>query len=468
MNNTIKQLFAVEYSGNPIVTRLLQHCNHIVTCGIMLFMQFSINQLLFIDSTGINSKMKSDMASSSGNKANIEFTVKKIKLLRSGVFTAIIILFMIINSAENLIVLLSMTAGYSIVAIFHGYCVLSRKQHLLNSAVLILPELIISNAFLLFINPGLLLPFTCLQTVELAVENRGLKYIYALAGTAAAGMAAGFIIRNEQKFIIYTIPAILIVILIFKLIHLQDFRNKNKYEYMKKLVDNKNKLLSTLTHELRTPLAVIKTSNELIMEERPGPINETQRTLIFSSLENTKRLNSLVENILSQVKVEFAWFSMKQQPLDIRNLIRKTAVDINPYLETKKQQLKYNYPSLMSKTIGDKRWLEQVLLNLIHNGSKNSPDNSEITISVQENEQCIVISVHDRGSGIKSREIPNVFNEFYQSTDPAKNLNEGAGLGLTIVRDIIEKHKGEVYISSLPQTGTTVSFTLPIYKGVFL
>ena len=257
------------------------------------------------------------------------------------------------------------------------------------------------------------------------------------------------------------------MLVLIKMIHLQNNSNQKKYEYMKNLVDNKNKLLSTLTHELRTPLAVIKTSNELIMEERPGPINDTQRSLIFSSLENTKRLNSLVENILSQVKVEFAWFSMKQQPIDIRNLIRKTASDIKPYLDTKKQKLRYNYPSLMSKTLGDRRWLEQVLLNLIHNGSKNSPENSELSIAVQENEQCIVVSVHDRGSGIESKEIPHIFNEFYQSTDPAKNLNEGAGLGLTIVRDIIEKHKGEVYISSLPQTGTTVSFTLPLYKGVF-
>ena len=94
---------------------------------------------------------------------------------------------------------------------------------------------------------------------------------------------------------------------------------------MKNLVDNKNKLLSTLTHELRTPLAVIKTSNELIMEERPGPLNETQKSLVSSSLENTKRLNALVENILSQVKVEFAWFSIKQQPLDIRTIIRKNS-----------------------------------------------------------------------------------------------------------------------------------------------
>ena len=88
-------------------------------------------------------------------------------------------------------------------------------------------------------------------------------------------------------------------------------------------------------------------------------------------------------------------------------------------------------------------------------------------ITVQENEQCIVISVHDYGVGINNSEIPQVFNEFYQSGDPAKDLNDGAGLGLTIVKNIIEKHGGDVYISSIPGSGTTVSFTLPIYKGVF-
>ena len=333
--------------------------------------------------------------------------------------------------------------------------------------ILISSDLAMTAVFTLFLDFFLLLPFISLQAVELILEKQKRTIITPFMGLLTVLTTTGFIIRGEIGQIPYAAGSLLSLVLLVKMIRLKDRRDNREYKYMKNLVDNKNKLLSTLTHELRTPLAVIKTSNELIMEERPGPLNETQKSLISSSLENTKRLNALVENILSQVKVEFAWFSIKQQPLDIRTIIRKTALDIKPYLETRKQTLRYHYPALLSKTLGDRRWLEQVLLNLIHNGSKNSPENSELTITVQENEQCIVVSVHDRGMGIENREISQVFNEFYQSTNPAKDLNEGAGLGLTIVKDIIEKHKGKVYISSLPRTGTTVSFTLPLYKGVF-
>ena len=398
---------------------------------------------------------------------NIRFNAKNVKLVRSFMFLTVLIIFIITENSPFRSVIIIMSILYSCMIVFFVFCGISKQDHILHSSALLIPEIILSSGFLLFINPYWLLPLVSIQAAELVMEKQRLFLIRSFIAIVTIMMFTGFIIRGEIKSSGYSIPSLLAVLILIRLIHLQKNNNNKKYEYMKNLVDNKNKLLSTLTHELRTPLSVIKTSNELIMEERPGPINETQRSLIYSSLENTKRLNALVENILSQVKVEFAWFSMKQQPIDIRNLIRKVALDIKPYLDTKKQKLKYNYPSLMTRTIGDKRWLEQVLLNLIHNGSKNSPDDSTISISVQENEQCIVVSVHDRGSGIKNKEIPQVFNEFYQSSDPSKNLNEGAGLGLTIVRDIIEKHKGEVYISSLPQTGTTVSFTLPLYKGVF-
>ncbi|MBN2628108.1 MAG: HAMP domain-containing histidine kinase [Spirochaetales bacterium] len=359
-----------------------------------------------------------------------------------------------------LAVLFLYTVGVILLHLFH-------HNHLFQNPLFIIPDALCTTIMLIGGSAFLFYPFALVLTAEIKLDRQGMLTETLFITATGGALLAGGILTGDNSLFLFLPAALMAQIAAVKLLVIQDGINKGKYEYMKKLVDNKNKLLSTLTHELRTPLAVIKTSNELIMEERPGPLNETQKSLIHSSLENTKRLYGLIENILSQVKVEFAWFTMKQQILDIRPLIKKTALDIKPYLDTRKQTLKYSYPSLLSKTVGDRRWLEQVLLNLIHNGSKNSPSGSAISIRVQENEQFIVVSVHDRGSGIESWEIPHIFNEFYQSTDPAKDLTEGAGLGLTIVKDIIEKHKGEVYISSQPQTGTTVSFTLPLYKGVF-
>ena len=358
-------------------------------------------------------------------------------------------------------------AAFSLIVLFYAFGLSSSREHIFENTILLISELLLLDLMLLFTSPFFILPFLYLYAVQLVLNERPRLVTGLFISFALVTMTTGVLIRGTYRDLILLPFLTGGLFLLVKTVEIKAVETLKAYEYMKNLVDNKNKLLSTLTHELRTPLAVIRTSNELVMEERPGPLNSTQKALVSSSLENTKRLNALVENILSQVKVEFAWFDMKRQPLDLRKIIRKTAIDIKPFLDSKQQKLKYNYPSLLSKTLGDRRWLEQVLLNLIHNGSKNSTEGAEITVQVQENEQCLVVSVHDSGSGIEKREIPHVFNEFYQSTDPARNHNEGAGLGLTIVRDIIKKHKGEVYISSIPGSGTTVSFTLPRYKGVF-
>jgi len=395
--------------------------------------------------------------------------MKSLKLIRIPLQLFVVIFFQFIYMDRILFPLLIIIGINILYYVFLLITSFFKADHLRNSSASILADILISSLFFLYINPLWLILLIIMQAVNIVFSNS--KYskplLFLLLGFSVVFMIIRFILEKDYISILLLAPSITAVILLFKEMWLVNDNRSREHNYLKSLVDNKNKLLSTLTHELRTPLAVIKTSSELILEGRPGPINETQKSLLSSSLENTVRLTSLVENILSQVKVEFSWFSMEKKALDIRPLIRRISVDIKPYLETKKQSLHYNYPGLLSKTMADSRWIQQVLLNLIHNGSKNSTEGSTLEISVKENEQCIVVSVHDFGMGIKSKEISHVFNEFYQSEDPSKNLNDGAGLGLTIVKDIIEKHGGNVYISSMLNTGTTVSFTLPVYKGVF-
>lgn len=343
------------------------------------------------------------------------------------------------------------------------------KNYRITYILLTLFDCSITLLYILFINPLLITSFIIIHILLIAYESdkasKLLVYIYIVLFFILSLINRGEVKENLNIPVIVPTFIIIIVFLNYFLDIVKKHNQEN--DYLKSLLDNKNKLLSTLTHELRTPLTVIKTSNELIIEERPGPINDVQRSLLQSSIDNTIRLTSIVDNILSQVKVEFSWFEMEKSVIDVRTMIRKVATDIRPFLDTKNQIIQYNYPGLLSKTIGDKRWLQQVFLNLIHNSSKNSPDGSRIDITVKENEQCIVVSVHDYGTGIQNHEISQVFNEFYQSTNPAKDLTDGAGLGLTIVNGIIEKHGGKVYISSIPDIGTTVSFTLPIFRGVF-
>ena len=173
------------------------------------------------------------------------------------------------------------------------------------------------------------------------------------------------------------------------------------------------------------------------------------------------RMVRFVDTILASIKIEYAWFRMDKKPMDVRSVIKKVCTDMIPFISSRDQKLKYTYPHLLSKTIADENWIQQVLINLIYNASKHIGKNGRIIISVTENEQCVVISVSDDGSGITDQEKPKIFSEFYQGSDSEDENIDGAGLGLSIVKNVIEKHNGKVYVGSVVGLGTTLSFTLP-------
>jgi len=269
------------------------------------------------------------------------------------------------------------------------------------------------------------------------------------------------ILVSDLKSLVVIIPVIFISYILEKISKEIELEMKAEIEAQQTQIDGKNKLLSTLSHELRTPLAVIKTSTEIILEERPGAINKTQRKFLTAVLDNTMRMVRFVDTILASIKVEYAWFRMNKKPMDVRTVIKKVCSDLSPFVSSRDQTLKYTYPNLISRTIADENWIQQVLINLIHNASKHVGDKGRIIISVTENEQCVVVSVSDDGSGIINQEKPRIFSEFYQGSETEDENMEGVGLGLSIVKNVIEKHNGKVYVGSVAGLGTTLSFTLP-------
>ena len=263
---------------------------------------------------------------------------------------------------------------------------------------------------------------------------------------------------------IVVVPVIFLSMLLNRVSRENESELKAEIEAQQTQIDGKNKLLSTLAHELRTPLAVIKTSSEILLEERPGPVNEIQKRFLTGIRDNTLRMVSFADSILASIKVEYAWFRMKKKERDIRPVIKKVCNDLEPFVQSRNQTLTYSYPNLLSKTIVDSNWIQQVLMNLIHNASKHIGEKGRIVVSVNENEQCVVVSVSDDGSGIINDDKPKIFSRFYQGQDieglPEDNF-DGVGLGLSIVKNVIEKHGGNVYVGSVSGVGTTFSFTLP-------
>jgi len=219
-------------------------------------------------------------------------------------------------------------------------------------------------------------------------------------------------------------------------------------------------LLSTLAHEIRTPLTIMQTTQSVLMEQSAGKLNELQQKFMESIYINTQRLITFSEQMLTFIKLGKDWEPDVTKSIDLRLLIRQVLDTLQPQLSIRKQEVSLQFPALLSHPRADEAWIRQVLINLIHNASKNTKEGGLIIISVTQDDQQIVTTVTDNGQGIELAGREALFQEFFQEReDPGQ---DGFGLGLSIVRTIIGKHHGKVYITSIPDQGTMVSFSLRI------
>lgn len=220
-------------------------------------------------------------------------------------------------------------------------------------------------------------------------------------------------------------------------------------------------MLATLAHEIRTPLTIMQTTENVLMEQIAGPLNARQKKFMESIFINTHRLITFSENMLTLLKLERDWQPDLSKHIDLRLIIRQVADTMQPMLLVKHQQITYSFPSLLSRPKADEAWIRQVLINLVHNASKHTDEQGTILITVTQDDQQVVVTVTDTGHGLLGGEREALFKEFYQENKNPKEFQDGFGLGLSIVRAIIERHHGKVYITSTKEMGTMVSFNLP-------
>jgi|APSaa5957512622_1039677.scaffolds.fasta_scaffold18688_2 signal transduction histidine kinase len=273
----------------------------------------------------------------------------------------------------------------------------------------------------------------------------------------ANSTAPTLVIRQILMMILFLTIGLLINRYIKKL-RADDLKN---IKALNRQIRSKNLLFSTMSHELRTPLTMIQSAASLLIEERPGKINEMQRTFLQTVDRNTTRLIDLTESILTRIKIETTWLKLNSQKIDIQTVIRDVINQVDPVIHQEDKSIDFTHPKLLPSINGDYNWLSQVMINLIHNAKKNIDIGGKIFIHVKENEQFIVVSVSDNGTGVDDKNKSLVYDEFYSENKHSNVAVEGIGMGLAIVKFVIEKHGGKIYMGSIAGLGTTFSFTLP-------
>ena len=242
----------------------------------------------------------------------------------------------------------------------------------------------------------------------------------------------------------------------------QMIKNEELYNNNIKIEENKNKYLVNLSHELRTPLNVISSTNQLLLElsKKDDIKSDKLAYYIDISERNCNRLLNLVNNILDNTKLQSKMYTLNLKEVDIIYLVEETSLTLIDYIKSKSIELIID-PEVEEKIIlCDDYEIERCIVNLVSNAAKFTPEGGNITITIKDLDDKVMISVLDTGVGIEEKYHKTIFDRFNQvDNDESKG---GSGLGLSITSKIVELHKGEIYVESKVGEGSNFVIILPV------
>jgi hypothetical protein len=231
----------------------------------------------------------------------------------------------------------------------------------------------------------------------------------------------------------------------------------------------KDEFLANMSHELRTPLNSILGITEILQEEMYGEINPKQKQFL-ETLENSGRhLLSLINDILDLSKIEADKIELALVPVKIELLCSTSLTFVKQFAQRKKIKLQCQLPSLLPTLEVDERRIRQVLINLLNNAVKFTPEGGTVTLSATVTDERtppdalpqVRIAVEDTGIGITPENLGKLFQPFVQIDSALNRRYDGTGLGLALVKKIVELHGGTVGVTSQPNIGSCFFFTLP-------
>jgi signal transduction histidine kinase len=231
---------------------------------------------------------------------------------------------------------------------------------------------------------------------------------------------------------------------------------------LKRFDQAKSDFVDIASHQLRTPTTGFKGYMSMLLEEDFGPLNPEQRRAIQMCYDNTERMVSLIDNFLDITKIEAGKLDLNKQKVQIEDLIEEAFKILKFTAERKKLYLKFESPKeKLPELLVDPQRMRDVLFNLVDNALKYTMQGG-VTVFCEKKENEMVIHVKDTGMGIPKEEQNILFGKFIRGDRAIVNPN-GSGLGLFIIKKIVEQHQGKVWVESEGHgKGSTFSVSLPI------
>ncbi len=238
-------------------------------------------------------------------------------------------------------------------------------------------------------------------------------------------------------------------------------RERESRQRLAELEAHKTEFVSSISHELRTPLTSISGYLELLTDGAAGPLTEQQREMMAIIDRNSRRLLGMLDGLVTLSRLEAGTFSVRADPVDLVALVDRVLTTLAPTISARSLTLEIDFDAGVGPVPGDAVELERAVENVVTNAVKFTEPGGRITCRVRSVAGLVVLTVADTGIGISPTDREKLFTRFFRSGAALEQAVQGTGLGLVIVKGIIESHRGEVSVSSDLGTGTTVTISLP-------
>jgi two-component system, OmpR family, phosphate regulon sensor histidine kinase PhoR len=227
----------------------------------------------------------------------------------------------------------------------------------------------------------------------------------------------------------------------------------------------KTSFLASASHDLRTPLTSILGYAEILTDAEAGPVRPEQARMLGAVTRNARRLQTLIEDMLTISKIELGEFTSALRPVDLASLVPQAAEVIRPSAAEKGLAFEMDCPEHGLMVDGDPEQLDRVLINLLSNAVKYTPSHGSVKLVAARDGDSVLLTVADTGMGIPEQDQERLFRRFYRASNAVDRAMPGSGLGLSIVQTVVTNHRGEVTLKSAEDRGTTVTVRIPFLVG---